>query len=85
MSAIHIRKKIDSETITLPELRPFIGCTVEILILIQEAAPATARVIPESQEWQAIVAAAQSLEDYDYQAKIDQDARDIREAQERMM
>jgi hypothetical protein len=83
MSAIHIRKQIDSETITLPELRPFIGSTVEIVI--QETAPAPKRVIPGSQEWEAIIAASQSLEDYDYQAKKDQDTCDIREAQERMM
>jgi hypothetical protein len=39
MSAIRIRKRIDSDTLTLPELRPFIGRTVEIVI--EESAPAT--------------------------------------------
>ena len=32
MSAVRIRRKIDSDTLTLPELRPFIGRTVEIVI-----------------------------------------------------
>jgi hypothetical protein len=32
MSAIRIRKTIDSDTLTLPELRPLIGRTVEIII-----------------------------------------------------
>jgi hypothetical protein len=32
MSAIRIRKKIDSETIHLPELKPFVGKTVEIIV-----------------------------------------------------
>ena len=32
MSAIRIRTRIDSDTLTLPELRPFIGRTVEIVI-----------------------------------------------------
>lgn len=38
MSAIRIRKTIDSETLTLPELKPFIGRTVEIAI--EEPTPA---------------------------------------------
>jgi hypothetical protein len=37
MNAIRIRKKIDSETIHIPELRPMIGQEVEIIV--QEAAP----------------------------------------------
>ena len=32
MSAIRIRKTIESDTLTLPELKPFIGRTVEIVI-----------------------------------------------------
>ncbi|MDB5322400.1 MAG: hypothetical protein JWN40_4031 [Phycisphaerales bacterium] len=33
MNAIRIRKKIDSETIHIPELRPMIGQEVEIIVL----------------------------------------------------
>ncbi len=33
MNAIRIRKKIDSETIHIPELRPMIGHEVEIIVL----------------------------------------------------
>jgi hypothetical protein len=33
MNAIRIRKKIDSETIYIPELRPMIGREVEIIVL----------------------------------------------------
>ena len=36
MSAIHIRKRLDSDTLHLPELKPLIGKTVEITV--QEAA-----------------------------------------------
>jgi hypothetical protein len=82
MSAIHIRKQIDSETLILPELRPFIGSTVEIVI--QKAAPTSVCDIPGSPEWEAIMAAAQSLEDYDYQVKADQDACDISDAREQV-
>ncbi len=32
MNAIHIRKQLDSDTIHLPELKPFIGKTVEIVV-----------------------------------------------------
>lgn len=32
MSAIRIRKTIESDTVTLPELKPFIGRTVEFVI-----------------------------------------------------
>jgi hypothetical protein len=82
MDAIHIRKQIDSETLTLPELRPFIGSTVEILI--QQAAPTSEKVISGSPEWEAVMAAAQSLHDYDYQAQADRDACDIGDAREQV-
>jgi hypothetical protein len=39
MSSIHIHRKLDSETLYLPELRPLIGKTVEIIVR-EEAAPA---------------------------------------------
>lgn len=39
MQTIHVRKKIDSETLHLPELRTLIGKPVEILIV--ELAPAS--------------------------------------------
>lgn len=39
MQAIHIRTKVDSETLHLPELRALIGKPVEIVIV--ELAPAT--------------------------------------------
>jgi hypothetical protein len=32
MNAVRIRKRINSDTLTLPELRPFIGRTVDIVI-----------------------------------------------------
>ena len=37
MAAIRIRRTLDSDTLHLPELRPLIGRTVEILV--EEAAP----------------------------------------------
>lgn len=32
MSTIHIRRKLDSDTLHLPELQPLIGKTVEIIV-----------------------------------------------------
>ena len=32
MNAIHLRKQLDSETLYLPELKPLIGKTVEIIV-----------------------------------------------------
>jgi hypothetical protein len=53
-------------------------------IVIQKTAPTNVRVVPGSPEWEATMAAAQSLEDYDYQANADQDACDISDAQEQV-
>jgi hypothetical protein len=39
MNAIRIRKRIESETPHLPELRPLIGRTVEIIILDETPSP----------------------------------------------
>lgn len=40
MNAIRVRKKIDSETVYLPELRSLVGKTVEIIVREEPAAPA---------------------------------------------
>ena len=82
MSAIRIRKTIDSETLTLPELKPFIGRTVEIVIEEQSALPPG--FIPGTGDWDEVLAATWNLEDYDYQAQIDQDACDLRDQEERL-
>ena len=85
MSSIRIRKHIESDTLTLPELRPFIGRTVEIAI--EDSNSTTPSVVPGTGDWDAVLAGCRQLTDYDYQAQIDQDARDIqdlRELQEHM-
>jgi hypothetical protein len=48
MSAISIRKKIVSETLYLPELKPLIGKTVEILVTEQSPSEEPA------DRWQAL-------------------------------
>jgi hypothetical protein len=85
MSAIRIRKTIESETLHLPELKPLIGHTVDIVI--EERPTATGLppgFIPGTGDWDAALAAARQLQNYDYQAQADQDACDIRDAEDRL-
>ena len=85
MTTIRIRKTIDSETLRLPELRPFIGQTVDIVI--GESTPAGTGITPGQGDWDTVLTASRQLVDYDDQAQIDQDAcdlRDMEEMQERM-
>jgi hypothetical protein len=42
MAAITIRRTLDSETLHLPELRPLLGKTVEIVVREDEPTPAVA-------------------------------------------
>ena len=37
--AVHIHTRIDSETLTLPALRPFVGKAVEIIVREEVVAP----------------------------------------------
>jgi hypothetical protein len=53
MNSIRVRKKINSETIYLPELRPLVGKTVEIIVREEPAAPASTE-----QDWEAWFASA---------------------------
>ena len=64
MNAIRIRKKIESETLSLPELKPLIGQTVEI-VLRPEPAEETGQI---AKRWDAAMQAARELEDYDFDA-----------------
>ncbi len=86
MNTIRIRKTIESETLTLPELRAFIGHTVEIVI--EESPPAPSGFVPGTGDWNALTRAAAALRyTYDFEAQIDQDAcdrQDMRKMQERM-
>ncbi len=83
MAAIRIRKTIDSETLTLPELRPLIGRTVEIVIE-EPASGLPPGFRPGTGDWEAFDQAAKALRDsYDYGAQADQDACDIRDAADR--
>ncbi len=81
MNAIRIRKTIQSETLHIPELKEMIGRTVEIIVLEEPLPPGA---IQGKGDWDAVLVAAQQLQDYDYQAQVDQDACDFRDAEERL-
>jgi len=86
MSAIRVRKKIDSDTLHLPELAPFIGRTVDIVIEDQPTAGTVPPgVVPGTGDWDAFRRAAEGLRDtYDYDANPEQDACDLRDAEDRL-
>jgi hypothetical protein len=69
MSVIRIRQKLESETLHLPQLRPFIGKTVEITV-VDDVATVSTPVKPESGDWSAAARAAAELRQsgYDFEA-----------------
>ena len=64
MNAVRIRRRLESDTLHLPELKPLIGKAVEIIVL-EEAAPA---ITPGTGDWDAAMKAVAELEDYDSDA-----------------
>lgn len=78
MATVRIQKQIDSETLTLPELQPFVGKTVEIIV--RERNDAT--ISSGTGNWQALQTAAEQLEDYDFDAWRLQRERDQQHAVE---
>ena len=83
MAAIRIRKTIDSDTLTLPELRPLIGRTVDIVI--EDPSPAVPPgFIPGTGDWDAVLAATRQLQDYDYDAWREQRAYDLEHAHDHL-
>ncbi len=65
MNAIRIRKKLEPDTLHLPELRPLLGQTVEIIVLQEEPAPA---VRLGTGDWGAAARAVEELAGYDFDA-----------------
>jgi hypothetical protein len=74
MNAVRIRRRLESDTLHLPELKPLIGKVVEIIVL-EEAVPA---IMPGTGDWDAAVKAALELEDYDFDAFGKQREYDLR-------
>jgi hypothetical protein len=66
MSLVRIRRKLESDTLHLPELKPLIGQEVEIVVR-QAEEPG---VVPGTGDWDAAAAAARELREtgYDFDA-----------------
>jgi hypothetical protein len=75
MNAIRIRKKLDSETLHLPELRPLLGQTVEIIVLDEDS---LAGIRPGGADWAAFDRLAREITAYDFDAQREQDEADMR-------
>ncbi len=65
MATISIRRKIESDTLVLPELVPFIGKTVEIQVTVESEQD-------HEERWAAAAKAAAAIKDYDFSAYEDQ-------------
>ena len=78
MNAVRIRRKLESDTLHLPELKPLIGKTVEITIIEQPT------VIPGTGDWEALKAAADDLEGYDFDAWRKQRDYDLQHAKDHL-
>jgi hypothetical protein len=68
MNAIRIRTTLTSDTLHLPELKPLIGRSVEIIVLEE---PTTSEVRPGTGDWEAAARAAKELRErgtYDFDA-----------------
>ncbi len=75
---VRIRRKLESETLHLPEIRPLIGKMVEIIIQ-EEATPI---ITPGTGDWDAAQRAAQKLREtgYDFDAWRQQRDFDLKHA-----
>jgi hypothetical protein len=81
MNAIRIRRRLDSETLHLPELRPLLGRTVEMIVLEEEPTPPGT---PGTGDWEAARQAVQDLEGYDFDAWQQQREFDRQHADEHL-
>lgn len=80
MNAVRIHRKLESDTLHLPELRPLIGKAVEIIIL-EEPTPA---ITPGTGDWDAAMKAARELDDYDFDAFRKQRDYDLQHAKDHL-
>jgi hypothetical protein len=80
---VRIRRKLDSETLHIPELRPLIGKTVEILIQ-EETIPG---ITPGTGDWAAAERAARNLREtgYDFDAWRQQREADAKHANDHIL
>jgi len=76
MIAIRIETTIDSETLHLPQLKPLVGKSVEIIVR-EKSGPV---ITPGTNDWAAMETAVRELEDYDFDAWREQREAELRRA-----
>ncbi|MFL5241337.1 MAG: hypothetical protein ACJ8FY_04460 [Gemmataceae bacterium] len=78
MNSVRIRRKLESDTLYLPELRPMIGKTVEIIVQEEEVSG----IRTGTADWKAAERAAQELREtgYDLDAWRSQRDYDLKHA-----
>lgn len=77
---VRIHRRLDSDTLYLPELRPLIGKNVEIIVLEEPATPAMRGIA----DWDAALSAVQELDDYDFGAFRKQRECDLKHSQDHL-
>lgn len=80
MNAVRIRCKLESDTLHLPELKPLIGKTVEIIVLDESGLA----IVPGSGSWDDAMKAVAELEDYDFDACRKQREYDAQHAKDHL-
>lgn len=81
MDAIHINTKLDSDTLYLPQVRPLIGKTVEIIVREEVGAGEQGQngLGPQRSDWKTALAGLAEL-DIDWDAYKRQRELDVRSA-----
>jgi hypothetical protein len=79
MNAIRIRTTVDAETLYLPELRPLVGRTVEIIVLDEESAGDSES---GATDWDDARRAVDELQEYDFDALHRQRECDLKHAKD---
>ena len=82
MNAVRIHRKLESDTLHLPELKPLIGKTVEIIVLEEPVLAFT----PGTGGWDAAEKAAEELREsgYDFDAWRKQRNYDLEHAKDHL-
>lgn len=81
MNAIHVSRKIDSTTVTIPELEGLIGQTVEITVQPQTPTPV---VIRNGRGWDALLDLMDDPGDYDFEIAAESREREREAARKEM-
>jgi hypothetical protein len=80
MNALRIRRKLESDTLHLPELQPLIGKNVEIIVLEETGSS----ILPGTGDWDTAMEAVAELEDYDFDAYRRQREVDLQHARDHL-